>query len=138
MNIPNELDKAIDALYKQREKVSKLKAKQKEKLDIEKTAEKELETLVYALLRDHKTSAGAGRVGKAEIQDKVVPVVEDWEALYKYIGRTKQFDLLNKALKRAAVVERWNNNKQVPGVGKHEFQVLSVTKNTNRKKVVSK
>jgi len=42
--------------------------------------------------------------------------VNDWDALYKYIARTKSYDLLQRRVSITAVRERWADKKQVPGV----------------------
>lgn len=69
-----------------------------------------------------------GKRFKAVIVRENTPVVEDWDALYAHILKKKEFDLLNKALNRAAVKERAENGKAVPGVGSFQTKKLSVTK----------
>lgn len=39
-----------------------------------------------------------------------------WNVLTAYVKKTGQFDLLNKSINQAAIKERWENKKVVPGV----------------------
>ena len=47
---------------------------------------------------------------------------------YAHLKKTGDFELLNRALNRAAVNERWAAHKQVPGVGKFHVKKVSCTK----------
>lgn len=69
-----------------------------------------------------------GRVAHVEIATKAVPTVEDWSALYKYVARTKSFELLQRRLSEAAVKERWQAKKVIPGVGTFTATTVSCTK----------
>lgn len=76
-------------------------------------------------------NSDGGAVGKryqAVVMRDVRPIVEDWDALYTFIKKKGEFDLLNRAVNAAAVKERWENKKQVPGVGTFQFKKLSITK----------
>ncbi len=55
-------------------------------------------------------------------------MVKDWDAFYKYVARTKSFDLLNRAVNREAARERWDARKQVPGMDKFHAKKVSCTK----------
>ena len=72
-------------------------------------------------------SGAAGKVARVSVVTKDVPQVKDWDAFYKYVSRTKSFDLLQRRLSDAAIKERWENKKQVPGV--EAFTVVSVSLN---------
>jgi len=69
-----------------------------------------------------------GKVARVQVTTSAVPTVTDWDKLYKYIGKTKSFELLNRAVNRAAVQERWDLKKQVPGVGVFNVPKVSCTK----------
>lgn len=80
---------------------------------------------------DNVSADEGGAVGKRYkgiiVRDNV-PVVEDWEAFYAHVHKTKSFDLLNKALNRAAAKERLEAGTVVPGMGTLQVKKLSVTK----------
>lgn len=77
-----------------------------------------------------EASGVQGLRSRVQVTDNVVPVVEggDWTKLYAHIKKTGEFDLLNRALNRAAVTERWEAKRQVPGVGKFHAKKVSCTK----------
>jgi hypothetical protein len=75
--------------------------------------------------------AEGGAVGKryiGTIVRETLPIVEDWDAFYAHIKKTNGFDMLNKAVNRAGVRERWEANKAIPGVGQMQAKKLSVRK----------
>ena len=69
----------------------------------------------------------AGKLARVTIINKIVPEVKDWDALYAHIKKTSSFDLLNRALNRKAVEERYEAGKCVPGV--EDFQTATVSIN---------
>lgn len=82
-----------------------------------------------------------GKVVRVVIKSDVIPVAEDWAAIYKsivdtYLAHVKKktgqqdaaFTLLNKALNSASVKEQWEAGKAVPGVGKFNSKSLSINK----------
>lgn len=86
-------------------------------------------------LRDHiienveKGSSGAiGKHHQVQVYTDAVPRIEDPDALYKYIKKTGAFDLLQRRLNDAAIKERWEDQKQVPGVGTFNVVKVSLTK----------
>lgn len=68
-----------------------------------------------------------GKYGRVEVKSKEIATVADWAKFYKYIAKNGEFDLLNKAVNQKAVQERWEQKKQVPGVGKFTKKVVSLT-----------
>lgn len=79
-----------------------------------------------------ESSGVQGMRSRVQVTEAVIPVVETssdgWTKLYAHIKKTGHFDLLNKALNKTAVQERWEQKKQVPGVGKFHAKKVSVTK----------
>jgi len=94
----------------------------------------EIETYEKAILGHVIESVSANEGGvvgkryKGVIIRETIPVVEDWDALYAHVKKTSGFDLLNRALNRVAVKERFDAGKVVPGVGTFQAKKLSVTK----------
>lgn len=75
-----------------------------------------------------EASGVQGMRRRVQVSESVVPTVDNWPKLYAHILKTKSFDLLNRAVNRAAVAARWDAKKQVPGVGKFNHKKVSVTK----------
>lgn len=69
-----------------------------------------------------------GKVGRVEVKTSDVASVEDWDKFYAYIAKKKEFDLLNKAVNQKAVKARWEEEKEVPGIGKFVKKTISLTK----------
>jgi hypothetical protein len=69
----------------------------------------------------------AGKVGRVEVKVKELATVEDWTAFYAHIAKKKEFDLLNKALNQKSIQARWEDNKEIPGVGKFSKKTISLT-----------
>jgi hypothetical protein len=86
-------------------------------------------------LKDHvianlpKSEGGAiGKHHKVQVVTKEVPQVKDWDAFYRYVARTKGFDLLQRRLSPEAVAVRREAGKEVPGVEDFKVVTLSLTK----------
>lgn len=122
--IPTGLGACADLLYRVREERL---AKAREVAEYE-AFEKELKAhLIDSLPKDDATGA-AGKLARVQIQVEAQPIVEDWDKFYGHIKKKGEFDLLNRAVNRAAVRERWDADKAIPGVGKFNAVKVSVTK----------
>jgi hypothetical protein len=121
--LPKSLAACVDLLYQTRQ----------ERLESQRIIE-DLHNL-ETQLKDHiidklpKSDATgiAGKLARATIVVKAKPTVENWDEFYAHVKKTGQFDLLQRRLSESAVVERWEDKKAVPGVGK--FNVVSVSVN---------
>lgn len=69
-----------------------------------------------------------GLRSRVQVTTSAIPTVEDWDKLYAYILKNQAFDLLNRAVNREAVRERWDDKKQVPGVSVFHAKRVSCTK----------
>ncbi len=122
--IPKTLGECADILYTTRA----------ERLDENKNviALKAFEDLVKSYLIDElpasKAEGVTGKVARATIVPKVIPIVEDWDKLYAFIKKNNRFDLLQRRLNETAVEEMWDAKKKVPGVGAFNAKTVSVTK----------
>jgi hypothetical protein len=98
--------------------------------DVLVPALKTLDDYFIATLKVGESSGVQGMSSRTQISEDIIPVVAaaDWPKVYAYIKRTGSFELLNKALNRTAVRERWDAKKQVPGVGKFIAKKVSCTK----------
>jgi hypothetical protein len=90
-------------------------------------AAKNLEEYFVNKLNVGEASGVQGMRSRVQISSSNVPVADDWDTFYAHLRRTGEFELLNKALNREAVRERWDAGDQVPGVGKIITKKVSCT-----------
>jgi hypothetical protein len=125
--IPSSLAAAADLFYKTREERLAL---QKEVNAIEEREKILKDHLVRSIPKSEATGI-AGKLVRVSVVTKSVPQVEDWDAFYAYIVKTRKkggFALLNKAVNSASVKEIWDAGKDVPGVTPFNKVELSVNK----------
>lgn len=87
-----------------------------------------LEAWFIEQFEDDDQKGVTGKTARVEVKSKDCATVEDWDKFYTHIKKKGEFDLLNRAVNQKAVQERWDQKKQVPGVGKFVKRVLSITK----------
>lgn len=121
---PKSLAACADLLYKTREERLRL-AKAVKELDEYETA---LEEHLIDKLPVSDATGVAGKIARVQIIPKVVPTVKDWDALWKYIFKTKATEFLQRRISVDAVTERWEAGKEVPGVERFNAKKVSVTK----------
>lgn len=102
-------------------------------LDKESDALKKDEAFYQQLLIDQLKLQDITAIGGKLISVKLAPLknkphVTDWPEFYKYILKTKDFSLLQRRPGEAAIAERWDDGKVVPGVEKFPVATLSVSK----------
>lgn len=68
-----------------------------------------------------------GKLGRVEIKSSEVAIVEDWDKFYGHIKKKGEFDLLNRAVNQKAVQGRWEQGKQIAGIGKFNKKKVSLT-----------
>lgn len=122
--IPKNFGKAADDLYETREQRLKLA----KIVDAMEAHEKKLKAHFIDNLSKKESSGVAGQHARVQIVRDEEPQVQDWEETYKHIKKTGNFELLNRALNKSAVKERWKAGKEVPGVGHFPIVKVSVTK----------
>jgi len=122
--IPKAIGACADLLYTTR--LDRL-ALQKQ-VDELAARETQLKDHIINTLPKSEATGAAGKLARVTVVNDYVPQVEDWDALYKYINRTKSFELLNKALSRSAATERLEAGKTIPGVAKMAIVKVSINK----------
>lgn len=121
---PRTIGACADALYKLRQQKGELKRT----LDALEEKESALREHIIITLPKSEASGVAGKVARVAIVTKIVPTVTNWEKLYAYVGKTKSWDLLQRRVSTSAVTERWDEAKDVPGVGRFSAITVSVSK----------
>ena len=123
-SIPKTLGGCADKLYALREKRQAL---QRQVDDIKKDENLIKEKLIQNLSKDDARGV-LGRRARAAIVTKRVAAVRDWDKFYRHILKTRDFSLMQRRVSDPAVNERWEDDKQVPGVEPFTVIKVSVTK----------
>lgn len=134
-----QLKKEVDGLAKKTPKTDAGKADLRYavedwRLAVQKCVEalKEVETGLnehfIAHLPKSQASGVAGQTARVQLRTKIIPQVQDWNALYKHIKKSGEFELLQRRLTDSAIKERWEARQDVPGVGHFTAIVVSCTK----------
>jgi hypothetical protein len=119
-----EVGSLIDRLKQLADKKSQAAAA----LEVAREAYATHERLVLQALARQKLAGGRGRVAQASIGSHVVPNVTDWDAVYKWILKTKDTSLLQRRVSSTHWGELINAKRVVPGISPVTLTVLSLTK----------
>jgi len=103
---------AIDDLWKLREEKRQVEEKVKE---IEAKIEALQEVLLEELGKQGLDKA-TGKNASVSVGNTVVANVQDWDALWAYITKTKNFQLVQKRVADAAYRELLGMGRTIPGV----------------------
>ena len=120
---PKALGACADKLFELRNK----RLAEQKKVDEIAAEESALKNHVIENLPKSEASGVAGKLARVTVVTKQIPQVKDWDAFYKYVKKTGSFDLMQKRLTDAAIKERWEAGKEVPGV--EHFNAVSVSIN---------
>ena len=120
---PKALGACADKLFELRNK----RLAEQKKVDEIAAEETALKNHVIENLPKSEASGVAGKLARVTVVTKQVPQVKDWDVFYKYVKKTGSFDLMQKRLTDAAIKERWEAGKEVPGV--EHFNAVSVSIN---------
>lgn len=122
--LPKTLAQCADLAYQRRA----------DRLEVQREAtaigeeEKQLKEHLIQNLPKSQASGVSGKVANAKIDKKKVPTIEDKKKLLAHVKKTGDWDLLTIGINTAAVEERWEQKKKVPGVGSFEVIKVSLTK----------
>ena len=119
-----ELGLIIDEYYEQRA----IRLEAERKIKELKEAETRLKYQILEILAESGLQKASGHVATASIKTTMIPVVEDWDSIYKYIVDTDRFDLLHKRLSTIAWRELYEAGEVLPGTTGVEDIDLSLTK----------
>jgi hypothetical protein len=118
---PEEMGQLADQYFAARN----VRLAEQRKVDKLEEAEKALKGDLMAVMTENSLTAIGGKTVEVSIVTKNEPAVENWNLLWEYIQKTGEFDLLYKRVNSAAVKERWEDKKEVPGV--QAFPALSLS-----------
>ena len=87
---------------------------------------KALETDMFGLLDAQDTRKAEGKNASVSINESVVCNVEDWDALWPWIAKTKNFHLIQKRVSDPGIRELWSLGKVIPGTQPFTKRTLSL------------
>lgn len=123
LKMPTSLGATIDLLWSLRE--------ERKAAEAVVNGIKEKEAAVEAHLMNNFDKSGLdgakGKLGLATLKHSTVADVTDWPAFYGYIQKNKAWDLLQKRPSITAIRERWDANKEIPGITPKDITTLSLT-----------
>jgi hypothetical protein len=93
-----------------------------------KLIEVEFKEVLIASLKSLEVPTIGGKQYTVDIKQVDEPTVESWDKFYAHIIKTKDFSLLERRPGKAAIKERWEDGKTVPGVSKFPVDKLSFSK----------
>lgn len=120
---PKAMGACADKLFELRNK----RLEMQKAVDAVAAEETALKNHIIENLPKSEASGVAGKLARVTVITKVVPQVKDWDVFYKYVKKTGSFDLMQKRLTDAAIKERWEAGKEVPGV--EHFNAITVSIN---------
>lgn len=121
----NLLPALIDDLYAARQKATEASRIH----DEAKKRVKELEAQVMSALDDVGITGATGVTAKVAVSEEVVPNVEDFDAVFRYIVDNDATYLLQRSIKGAPFRELHAVGLEVPGVVPHTRRKISCVKN---------
>ena len=124
IKLPTKLAAVADLLYTTRQKRLEVQKKVDYLAAVESACK---ERLINELPKGAATGI-AGKVAAVSIRMDVKPHVEDWDAFYTYIVKTKQFELLQRRTNDAAIKDRWEESVSIPGISKFNAVKVSCVK----------
>jgi len=116
-----DVDKMVAVFVKMRDARSKLKKEFDEADSALKADQEVLQLELLRLMGEYKVDSLKTKHGTVYTESLLKPSVQDWDALYKYIQTTGNFDALERRVKTAFVKEYMETTEGdlPPGVSVH-------------------
>lgn len=124
LKIPKTIAACGDMLYTLREKRIAI---EHQAAEIAKDEAKLRDHIINCLPKQDATGV-RGKIAQVSISTKTKPTVKDWTAVWAYVKKNNAFELLQRRLNETAVAERWEHNREIPGVEKFDVVTVSCTK----------
>jgi hypothetical protein len=121
---PKSLGACADRLYSLRgERLAAQKI-----ADALEAEEKALKAHIINTLPKSEASGIAGKLCRITVVSKEIPQVKDWDKFYKFMGKKKTYDFLQRRLNDSLVKEYWDDGKTVDGVEAFIVKTVSMNK----------
>lgn len=121
---PKTMGACADKVYELRNK----RLEQQKIVDAIEDEEKALKKHIIENLPKSEATGAAGKIARVSVISFEVPQVKDWEAFWKAFNKKTDTDLLQRSVNKAAINERLEAGKKVPGVEIYKDLKLSITK----------
>ena len=121
--MPKALGACADRLFTVRQQ----RLEVQKQVDLLQSEESAIKEHIINTLPKSEASGVAGKLARVTVVTKQVPQVKDWDAFYKHVKKSGDFDLLQRRLTDSAIKERWEAGKEIPGV--EHFNAVSVSIN---------
>jgi len=126
--LPKTVGTCADKLYTLNQEMGKLRKKHETEMAKYKKEFMALQEHALGLLNSQKSSGAKGKVGQLTKKFKAIPVIENFDEVWKYAKKEDASDLFGRSLNATAVRQRWDANIAIPGVGTFSKISLSITK----------
>lgn len=97
-----------------------------------KDRETEIFNSIMSTLDESTETGGVGKMYRVQRVEKDVTNVKDWDAVWKHIQKTGDFNLLQKRLNDKAAKEMIEGGDALPGVAMEKVATLSFNKNPSK------
>jgi hypothetical protein len=132
LKIPKGLGPCLDMAYKMRAARIEKQREFDAVIDALKADEKSLNDHIINSFKKSELEGAKGDLCSASLVPKSYPQVDTdnggWDLIYKWVARTKAFDIFERRLSRKAVNDRFEAGEKIPGVKLFETVELSLTK----------
>lgn len=108
--------------------VRELRLAMQKVVDAVKARENECKEHIIQNLSKSDDTGAAGKRYRAQIVQKEVPTLKDWDAFTSYVAKSGRWDLLHKRVSNKPVSDMWEEGEEVPGVEKFRTVDVSITK----------
>lgn len=119
---------AIGELIDELKKLADKKSQASAALEAAKEAYTVAESRVLSELARNRLASGRGRTAQATIGSHVVPNVTDWDALYKWVIKTKDLSIFQRRVSATHWEELISAKRAVAGIMPVTLTKLSLTK----------
>ena len=121
---PKSMAICADKLYE----LKNHRLSEQKKVDAIELEEKALKEYIIENLPKSEASGASGKIARVTVVTKEVPQVSDWDKFYAHIKKTGDFELLGRTISKAAIQDRWEHKKLVPGVETFQAVTISINK----------
>lgn len=121
---PKSIGATIDLLYTLRSQ----RLEEEKRIESMKSQEAALKAHIMTNFAQSDIDGAKGKLATASIKRSTQAEVMDWDLFWAYIGKTKDWELLQKRVGITALRERWDHGKNIPGVEPRVIEDLSLTK----------
>jgi len=99
------------------------------KYNLQKKSVEELKQNMIELMQDVGTNSYSAKLGTMSLTEQEIPIVEDWDALYKQMLKEKSFDMLQRRVSVTAWRDRLEEGDTVAGVSSMTKRTLRINAN---------